>query len=105
MNMDRQNGKSRREEICPGKKSKIDLATARARIEQTKGPEYWRSLEELAGSAEFQEMMHREFPKAASEWLDSVSRRSFLKLIAASIALAGMTAATKPPLQPTVPYL
>jgi MoCo/4Fe-4S cofactor protein with predicted Tat translocation signal len=105
MNMDRQNGKSRREEVCPGKKSKIDLATARARIEQTKGPEYWRSLEELAGSEEFQEMMHREFPKGASEWLDSVSRRGFLKLMGASMALAGMTACTKQPLEPIVPYV
>src|SRR5205809_2359073 len=105
MNMDRQNGKSRREEICPGKKSKIDLATARARIEQTKGPEYWRSLEELAGSAEFQEMMHREFPKGASEWLDAVSRRGFLKLMGSSLALAGMTACTRQPLEPIVPYV
>src|SRR5437870_6749660 len=105
MNMDRQNGKSRREEICPGKKSKIDLATARARIEQTKGPEYWRSLEELAGSAEFQEMMHREFPKGASEWLDSVSRRGFLKLMGASMALAGLTSCVKQPLEPIVPYV
>src|SRR5438552_3214563 len=100
MNMDRQNGKSRREEVCPGKKDKLDLATARACIAQTKGPEYWRSLEELAGSAEFQEMMHREFPKGASEWLDSVSRRGFLKLMGASMALAGMTACTKQPLEP-----
>ena len=105
MNIDRQNGKSRREEICPGKKSKLDLATARACIAQTKGPEYWRSLEELAGSAEFQEMMHREFPKGASEWLDSVSRRGFLKLMGASMALAGMTACTKQPIEPIVPYV
>ena len=56
------------------------------RIAETKGPEYWRSLEELAGSADFQEMMHREFPKGASEWLDAVSRRGFLKLMGASLA-------------------
>src|SRR5690349_10906037 len=105
MNMDRQNGKSRREEVCPGKKSKIDLATARAQIAQTKGPEYWRSLEELAGSPEFQEMLHREFPKGASEWLDSASRRGFLKLMGASLAMAGMTACTKQPLEPIVPYV
>src|SRR5438105_8619581 len=105
MNIDRQNGKSRREEVCPGKKDKLDLAAASARIEQTKGPEYWRSLEELAGSAEFQEMMHREFPKGASEWLDAVSRRGFLKLMGASMALAGMTACTKQPLEPIVPYV
>ena len=109
MKMEEQNGKSRREDVCPSKKDKVDAAldleTARARIAATKGPEYWRSLEELAGSAEFQEMVHREFPKGASEWVDSVSRRGFLKLMGASMALAGMTACTKQPLEPIVPYV
>jgi MoCo/4Fe-4S cofactor protein with predicted Tat translocation signal len=103
--MEEAKNKQRREEICPGKKNQLDLETARARIAQTSGPEYWRSLEELAGSEEFQEMMHREFPKGASEWLDSVSRRGFLRLMGASLALAGMTACTKQPLEPIVPYV
>jgi MoCo/4Fe-4S cofactor protein with predicted Tat translocation signal len=103
--MEEQNNKQHREEVCPGKKDKLNLETARAQIAGTKGPEYWRSLEELAGSAEFQEMMHREFPKGASEWLDSVSRRGFLKLMGASLAMAGMTACTKQPLEPIVPYV
>jgi len=93
------------EEACPGKKKKLDLATVLAKIADTKGPEYWRSLEELAGSEEFQEMLHREFPKGASEWLDPVSRRGFLKWMGASLALAGMTACTKQPLEPIVPYV
>ena len=97
--------KPHREEVCPGKKGKLDLETARERIAQTKGPEFWRSLEELAGSSEFQEMMHREFPKGASEWLDSIPRRGFLKLMGASMALAGMTACTKLPQEPIVPYV
>ena len=75
----------RREDVCPTKKGKLDLDTARAQIAGTKGPEYWRSLEELAGSPDFQEMLHREFPKGASEWLDSVSRRGFLKRMSASL--------------------
>jgi molybdopterin-containing oxidoreductase family iron-sulfur binding subunit len=93
------------EDVCPSKRGTLDLQTARARISAAKGPEYWRSLEELAGSAEFQEMMHREFPKGASEWLDAVSRRGFLKLMGASLALAGMSACTKQPLEPIVPYV
>src|SRR5579872_6417839 len=95
----------RREEICPGKKGKLTLDEARSRIAETKGPEFWRGLEELAGSEEFREMMHREFPKGASEWLDTVSRRGFLKLMGASLAMAGMTACTKQPLEPIVPYV
>ncbi len=93
------------EEVCPGKKKSLDLGTAEARIAETKGPEFWRSLEELAGSDEFREMMHREFPKGASEWLDAVSRRGFMKLMGASLAMAGMTACTKQPLEPIVPYV
>jgi MoCo/4Fe-4S cofactor protein with predicted Tat translocation signal len=105
MTLDQQNGRKVREEVCPSKKGKLDLEIARARIADTKGPEFWRSLEELAGSPEFHEMMHREFPKGASEWLDEVSRRGFLKLMGASLALAGMTACTKQPLEPIVPYV
>ena len=106
MNKEEQkHGKAQREDVCPSKRSTLDLAAAQARIAETKGPEFWRSLEELAGSAEFQDMMHREFPKGASEWLDSVSRRGFLKLMGASMALAGMTACTKQPHEPIVPYV
>ena len=95
----------RAEDVCPSKKSGLDLATVEAALAQTKGPEYWRSLEELSGTPEFQEMMHREFPKGASEWLDGVSRRGFLRLMGASMALAGMTGCTKLPLQKIVPYV
>ena len=104
MKMD-ENNKTKREDVCPSKKGALDLDAAHARMAETKGPEYWRSLEELAGSAEFQEMMHREFPKGASEWLDAVSRRGFMKLMGASLAMAGMTACTKQPLEPIVSYV
>jgi MoCo/4Fe-4S cofactor protein with predicted Tat translocation signal len=105
MSMEDQNTKPRREDVCPSKKGTLDLDAARARVAETSGPEYWRSLEELAGSPDFQEMLHREFPKGASEWLDAVSRRGFLKLMGASLAMAGMTACTKQPLEPIVPYV
>ena len=100
-----------REDVCPSKKldlaavrEKIDAATAHDEKEKT-GPGYWRSLEELAGSPAFQEALHREFPKGASEWLDSVSRRGFLKVMGASLGLAGMTGCVKLPLEPIVPYV
>jgi MoCo/4Fe-4S cofactor protein with predicted Tat translocation signal len=101
----------KREDVCPSKKldldlvrERIDLAAAHDVAEKT-GPEYWRSLEELAGSDEFKEALHREFPKGASEWLDSVSRRGFLKVMGASLGLAGMTGCVKLPLEPIVPYV
>ena len=98
-----ENDKSKREDVCPSKK--LNRADVERQLTETKGPEYWRSLEELAGSPEFQDMLHREFPKGASEWVDSVSRRGFLRLMGASLAMAGMTGCTKLPLQEIVPYV
>ena len=92
-------------DVCPSKRKQLDLATVREQIEDTTGPEYWRSLEELAGSDEFQEMLHREFPKGASEWLDDFSRRGFLKTMGASLALAGLTGCTRMPSTEIVPYV
>src|SRR5947207_8586538 len=98
---------SKREDICPGKRGKLDLNAVRAEIDKaaTTGPEYWRSLEELAGNPAFQDALKREFLKGASEWLDSVSRRGFLKVMGASLGLAGMTGCVRLPLEPIVPYV
>src|SRR5580658_8802709 len=98
-------GASRGKDVCPTKRGQLDLRTVREQIENTTGPEYWRSLEELAGSEEFQEMLHREFPKGASEWLDDFSRRGFLKTMGASLALAGLTGCTRMPNTEIVPYV
>ncbi|HXE41845.1 MAG TPA: TAT-variant-translocated molybdopterin oxidoreductase, partial [Candidatus Baltobacteraceae bacterium] len=54
------------------------------------GKRYWRSMDELADTPEFKEWLHREFPKGASEMVDDVSRRHFLKIMSASFALAGL---------------
>jgi MoCo/4Fe-4S cofactor protein with predicted Tat translocation signal len=83
---------------------RLDLAAARARLAAMKGKQYWRTLDELAGSEEFQEFLHREFPEHASEWFDPVTRRGFLKLIGASLALAGLGACTRQPEEKIVPY-
>ncbi|MBI4264375.1 MAG: TAT-variant-translocated molybdopterin oxidoreductase [Acidobacteria bacterium] len=82
-----------------------DVGALRARLEGTRGREYWRSLEALAGTPEFKEFLHREFPQNASEWLDPVGRRGFLKLMGASLALAGVTACTRQPEEALVPYV
>ena len=105
--MDSETTMSRPEAVCPGKKDdpEVKLVQLREQLASADGPEYWRSLEELAGKAEFREAMHREFPKGASEWLDDVSRRGFMKLMGASVALAGLTACTKQPTEYIVPYV
>lgn len=61
----------------------LDLAAIRAKLDSVHGQKYWRSLDELADTPAFQQMLHCEFPVGASEWEDGVSRRSFLKLAAA----------------------
>lgn len=68
-------------------------------------PEFWRSLDELAGTPEFEEFLHREFPENASEWHDPVGRRQFLKLMAASLSLAGLASCTRQPTEKIVPYV
>ncbi len=69
------------------------------------GPDFWRSLEEYAETPEFAEDLGREFPRFASEWDAGVSRRRFLELSGASLALAGLTACVKQPREGLVPYV
>ncbi|HSR66411.1 MAG TPA: TAT-variant-translocated molybdopterin oxidoreductase [Acidobacteriota bacterium] len=76
-----------------------------ARTSEKGGRDYWRSLHELAETPEFQEYLSREFPHGASEMQDAVGRRRFLKLMGASIALAGATACTKQPVEKIFPYV
>jgi MoCo/4Fe-4S cofactor protein with predicted Tat translocation signal len=83
----------------------LDLAAVRARLADRRGPDYWRSLEEVAATPAFEQMLHREFPRFAAEWPSEVSRRNFLQLAAASLGLAGLTACTRQPLERIVPYV
>jgi molybdopterin-containing oxidoreductase family iron-sulfur binding subunit len=60
------------------------------------GPEYWRSLDQLADTPEFRQWVEREFPEDAAAVLDGKSRRSMLKIMAASFGLAGLAACRRP---------
>lgn len=64
----------------------------------------WRSLDELARPQKFKELSRREFPPGASE-LNHFNRRNFLKVMGASLALAGLPACTRQPIQKIVPYV
>ena len=83
----------------------IDWTEIKDRLAQTNGEAYWRSLEELANTDGFQELLEREFPQGATEWKDAVSRRHFLSLAAASLALAGLSACTRQPAEKILPYV
>src|SRR6266436_5896228 len=84
----------------------MELNAVRAKLQSKTGKQYWRTLEELAGDPEFEELLHREFPRQApSEWDEGVDRRDFLKLMAASLALAGLSGCGRTPEQHIVPYV
>jgi molybdopterin-containing oxidoreductase family iron-sulfur binding subunit len=84
---------------------RLDLAAIRERLAGLRGQQYWRSLEELADSEAFAELLEREFPRQASGWMGPISRRSFLKLMGASLALAGLTGCAVEPREKIVPYV
>ncbi len=54
------------------------------------GREYWRSLDDLADSPQFRELMSKEFADYAPEMITSPTRRGVMKVMAASMAMAGL---------------
>ncbi len=88
-----------------GKKQELTLEAARAKLAGQTGKTYWRSVDELADTPAFRETVQREFPAQAAEWIDPVSRRGFLKVMGASLALAGLSGCTKQPDEPIYPYV
>ena len=86
---------------------KMTLAEVRARLDGKTGKRFWRNLDDLAETPEFQEMMQQEFPRqaGAGEWANAVSRRGFMKVMGASFALAGLAGCTKQPDEPIYGYI
>src|SRR4051812_11124400 len=87
------------------KRKPLDPELLRDRLSVAQGKQYWRSLEELAGDPAFEEMLQREFPDQASEWTDALSRRQFLSLMGASLALAGLNGCASRPRETIMPYV
>ncbi len=82
----------------------IDFKEFRQRVGDLRGKEYWRSLEELSRSDAFDEFFAQEFPQQALALDKGVDRRSFMKLMGASVALGGLTACSGP-VEKIVPYV
>jgi MoCo/4Fe-4S cofactor protein with predicted Tat translocation signal len=93
--------------------AKLTLAEVRAKLDGKTGRRFWKNLDELAETPAFHELMREEFPRqagamsggGAGEWVDAVSRRGFLKVMGASLALAGLAGCTKQPDEPVYPYI
>ncbi len=94
--------------LVPKPNQPIDLEAIRARQKGGGPPRQWRSLEELEGGESFQELLHNEFPEGATSAgpaAEGLNRRDVLKVMAASAALAGLSACTKLPTEKIVPYV
>jgi molybdopterin-containing oxidoreductase family iron-sulfur binding subunit len=87
------------------KPAPMSLETVREKLKGVRGKKYWRSVDELANTPEFQAAVEKEFPGSPHAWGDEVSRRGFLKFMGASAALAGLAGCTKQPDEPIYPYI
>ena len=68
------------------------------------GKEYWRSLDQLADTPDFRKFLEQEFPEVASDNGSGISRRKFISLMGASLALAGL-AGCRRPVEKIIPYV
>lgn len=75
------------------------------RLSGLQGRHYWRTLDELAQSDDFQRIVEGEFPSAASLLSTGLSRREFFRIMGASLALAGLGACAERPTEQIVPYV
>ncbi|HVF47586.1 MAG TPA: TAT-variant-translocated molybdopterin oxidoreductase, partial [Pyrinomonadaceae bacterium] len=84
---------------------KQKFAALRESILDQQGKEYWRSIEEHADTPEFREFIAQEYPHEIEEWDKSLSRRNFVKVMGASLALAGLSGCVIQPPEKIVPYV
>jgi MoCo/4Fe-4S cofactor protein with predicted Tat translocation signal len=82
----------------------IDLVEVRAKLARDGGKRFWQSLEELSETKDYRNFLENEFPGNAENNF-GVNRRDVLKLMAASTAMAGLSACTKLPTEKIVPYV
>jgi MoCo/4Fe-4S cofactor protein with predicted Tat translocation signal len=93
------------ESLLEKPRKKVDLALLREKLAAGRGPAFWRTLEEATESEELREYIEQEFPGLSGQVPQGVDRRSLLKVMAASLAMAGAAACTKQPKELIVPYV
>lgn len=84
-------------------KRQIDWKAVRVKLDGDKKGTYWKSLDEVTETDEHKLWLEDEFPHRKD--LPSVDRRSFLKLMGASMALAGMVGCRNLPQERLVPHV
>lgn len=88
-----------------GSNQALDLDDLRRSLSGKSGALYWRSLEELTNSDAFRRLLKEKLPQQAAMLGEHVDRREFMSLMAASLALAGLTGCTVRPAEKIVPYV
>ena len=78
------------------------LDDLRTRLADARGPHYWRALEDLVEQPAWRARLREAFPQL-SPLEPRLDRRGFLKLLGASLALAGLGACSRPPQEQIVP--
>src|SRR4051794_27172727 len=89
----------------PSPENTQNFASIRDKILSQSGKEYWRSVEEFVDAPEFGEFVSEEYPHEIEEWDNSLSRRNFVKVMGASLALAGISGCVIQPPEKIVPYI
>ncbi|HEY3939528.1 MAG TPA: TAT-variant-translocated molybdopterin oxidoreductase [Bryobacteraceae bacterium] len=87
------------------RKTGVNLEALREKLAAGRGPAFWRTLDEAAESEDLREYIEQEFPGLSGQIPQGVDRRSLLKVMAASLAMAGAAACTKQPKELIVPYV
>ncbi|MEO8041333.1 MAG: TAT-variant-translocated molybdopterin oxidoreductase [Acidobacteriota bacterium] len=85
--------------------SKNNFALMRDKILSQSGKDYWRSVDEFVDAPEFEEFVKREYPVHSEDWDNAVSRRTFVKLMGGTLALAGLSGCVIQPAEKIVPYV
>jgi molybdopterin-containing oxidoreductase family iron-sulfur binding subunit len=83
----------------------VNLVALREKLAAGRGPAFWRTIEEAAEGEDLCKYIEQEFPALASQVPQGIDRRDLLKVMAASLVMAGAAACTKQPKELIVPYV
>ncbi len=82
----------------------LNLDEVRAEISRREG-QHWRGIEDALQTEAYREALEREFPKQTAPWASDLDRRTFVKLAAATLAMASLSACRPKYADKIVPYV
>jgi molybdopterin-containing oxidoreductase family iron-sulfur binding subunit len=85
--------------------AELDLEQLRRRAQSGDAPRFWRSLDELGDTEAFRAQVGQEFPGTAPRDMLPLNRRDFVRVMGATMALAGVAGCAYQPPERIVPYI